>query len=170
MAPKLTKKKTPKPEMSWIRNGQEYEPPYQFWQEPEFQKDQYVSRILTPMQRGMYRAMLQGAFYLSTRPYLPSDDVKLMALADAGSMENWTANKAAIMVLFQPAKWKGEEVWGHKRLIRDWIKLLAYSKKQSTRRKKPDGVDDDFPEDFVQPAEEVENKPNGSVKCDESEL
>jgi uncharacterized protein YdaU (DUF1376 family) len=170
MAPKLTKKKEPKPEMSWIRNGQEYEPPYQFWQEPEFQKDQYVNRILTPMQRGMYRAMLQGAFYLSTRPYLPSDDVKLMALADAGSMENWTANKAAIMVLFQPAKWKGEEVWGHKRLIRDWIKLLAYSKKQSTRRKKPDGVDDDFSEDFVQPAEEVENKPNGSVKCDESEL
>lgn len=108
---KLTKKKEPKPEMSWIRNGQEYEPPYQFWREPDFQKDQYVSRILTPVQRGMYRAMLQGAFYLSTRPYLPTSDIELMALADAGSMECWMANKDAIMVLFQPAKWKGEEVW-----------------------------------------------------------
>jgi uncharacterized protein YdaU (DUF1376 family) len=170
MAPKLTKKKEPKPEMSWIRNGQEYEPPYQFWQEPEFQKDQYVSRILTPMQRGMYRAMLQGAFYLSTRPYLPADDVKLMALADAGSMENWTANKAAIMVLFQPANWKGEEVWGHKRLIRDWIKLLAYSKKQSGRAKNKKLDADDFPEDFAQPAEEIENKEDEKVICDEREL
>jgi uncharacterized protein YdaU (DUF1376 family) len=156
--------------MSWIRNGQEYEPPYQFWQEPEFQKDQYVSRILTPVQRGMYRAMLQGAFYLSTRPYLPIDDVKLMALADAGSMENWLANEEAIMRLFHPAKWKGEEVWGHKRLLRDWIKLLAYNMKQSTRRKKSDGVEDDFPEDFAQPAEEVENKADEAVECDEREL
>src|SRR5580704_1194267 len=149
-------KRKPKPAMSWIRNGQEYEPPYQFWHEPDFQSDPYVSHILTAMQRGMYRSMLQGAFHLSTRPYLPTDDVKLMALADAGSMENWMANKDAIMVLFQPAKWKGEAVWGHKRLIRDWIKLLERSKKQSTRRKKSDGAEDDFPEDFDQPAEEVE--------------
>jgi uncharacterized protein YdaU (DUF1376 family) len=164
------KKREPRPTMSWIRNGQEYEPPYQFWQEPEFQKDQYVSRILTPVQRGMYRAMLQGAFYLSTRPYLPTDDVKLMALADAGSMENWLANKEDIMRLFQPAKWKGEEVWGHKRLVRDWIKLLAYSMKQSTRRKKSNGVEDDFPEDFVQPVEVAENKADDAVECDEREL
>jgi hypothetical protein len=167
---KLTKKKEPKPEMSWIRNGQEYEPPYQFWQEPEFQKDQYVSRILTPMQRGMYRAMLQGAFYLSTRPYLPTSDIELMALADAGSMECWIANKDAIMVLFQPAKWKGKEVWGHKRLIRDWVKLLAYSQKQSSRRKKFNGSADDIPDDFAESAEAAENTPDETVDCDEREL
>jgi uncharacterized protein YdaU (DUF1376 family) len=164
------KKREPKPEMSWIRNGQEYEPPYQFWCEPEFQKDQYVSRILTPVQRGMYRAMLQGAFYLSTRPYLPTDDTELMALADAGTMDNWKANKDAIMNRFQLTKVKGKEVWGHKRLIRDWIKLLEFSKKQSNRRKKSTAVDDDFPEDFIQPAEEVENKPDEKVECNEREL
>ncbi len=170
MAPKLTKKKEPKLEMSWIRNGQEYEPPYQFWREPDFQKDQYVSRILTPMQRGMYRAMLQGAFYLSTRPYLPTSDIELMALADAGSMEHWMANKDAIMVKFQPAKWKGKEVWGHKRLLRDWAKLLAYSTKQSGKAKKKKDYDDDFPEDFSEPADDAENKEDDSVECDERTL
>jgi hypothetical protein len=93
-----------------------------------------------------------------------------MALADAGSMENWTANKAAIMVLFQPAKWKGEEVWGHKRLIRDWIKLLAYSKKQSGRAKNKKPGANDFPEDFAQPVEEVENNEDEEVECNEQEL
>lgn len=59
---------------------------------------------------------------------------------------------------------------GHKRLIRDWIKLLAYSKKQSSRRKKSIGSADEIPDDFDEPAEAAENTPDETVDCDEREL
>lgn len=117
-------------------NGQEYVPPYQFWVEREFWGDVYVSRGMNYMQRHLYRALLQAAFHCSTRPYLPTSDDELWILADAGTKENWLENKNAIMVKFQLVKVKGTDVWSHKRLMRDWIKLLEYSEKQSKRRKK----------------------------------
>jgi uncharacterized protein YdaU (DUF1376 family) len=116
------------------RNGQEYQPPYQFWHEPDFWGDECVSRGMTFMQRHFYRALLQAAFYSSTRPYLPTSDDQLWILADAGSRENWIQNKDAIMVKFQSITVKGVDVWSHKRLMRDWIKLLQGSEVQSKRR------------------------------------
>jgi hypothetical protein len=89
---------------------------------------------MTFMQRHFYRALLQAAFYSSTRPYLPTSDDQLWILADAGSLENWLQNKDAIMVKFQSITVKGAEVWSHKRLMRDWIKLLQGSEMQSKRR------------------------------------
>jgi hypothetical protein len=120
---------------SYKRNGQEYQPPYQFWHEADFWGDECVSRGMTFMQRHLYRALLQSAFYCSTRPYLPTSDDELWKLADAGSLDNWTQNKDAIMVKFQETEMKGVKVFSHKRLMRDWIKLLQGSEKQSKRRK-----------------------------------
>ena len=115
-------------------NGQEYQPPYQFWHENDFWGDECVSRGMTFMQRHFYRALLQAAFYSSTRPYLPTSDDELWKLADAGSLDNWIQNKDAILVKFQKTTVKTVEVFSHKRLMRDWIKLLQGSEKQSKRR------------------------------------
>lgn len=119
---------------SFKRNGQEYQPPYQFWREADFWADECVSRGMTYMQRHFYRALLQAAFYTSTRPNLPTSDAELWKLADAGSLENWLQNKDAIMVKFQETEVKSVKMFSHKRLMRDWIKLLEGSEMQSKRR------------------------------------
>jgi hypothetical protein len=117
-------------------NGQEYQPPYQFWHEPQFWADECVSRGMTWLQRHFYRALLQSAFYSSTRPYLPISDDELWILADAGTKQNWIENKDAILVKFQEKTLKGDvKVLSHKRLMRDWIKLIQGSEKQSQRRR-----------------------------------
>lgn len=105
-------------------NGQEFEPAYQFWHEREFWSDEHVSRGMTYMQRHLYRALLQAAFHCSTRPYLPNDDDKLWLLADAGSKENWMENREAILVKFEIVE--DGKLLSHKRLMRDWTKLLEY--------------------------------------------
>jgi hypothetical protein len=145
-------------------NGQEYVPPYQFWFEREFWGDVHVSRGMTWMQRHLYRALLQAAFYCSTRPYLPTSDDELWILADAGTKENWLENKSAIMAKFQLTKLKGVEVWSHRRLMRDWIKLLEYSEKQSNRRRKDRAANDQTPAD----AEPTLFEEDNSVEADES--
>jgi uncharacterized protein YdaU (DUF1376 family) len=117
------------------RNGQEYQPPYQFWHEQDFWSDECVSRGMTSIQRHYYRALLQAAYYSSTRPYLPNNDDELWILADTETKQNWVDNKAAIMVKFQEIEVRGVKVLSHKRLLRDWIKLLEGSEKQSNRRR-----------------------------------
>ena len=148
------------------RNGQEYQPPYQFWHECDFWADECVSRGMTFMQRHFYRALLQAAFYCSTRPYLPTSDDELWKLADAGTKDNWIQNKDAILVKFQSLTVRGAEVWSHKRLLRDWIKLLEGSEKQSNRRrgkKSKKGSSSGGKE----PSENVEDS---DIEADESEL
>ena len=68
------------------------------------------------------------------------------------------------MVKFQPKKVKGVDVWSHKRLVRDWIKLLEYSKKQSNRRKKDDLDNDELAMD----SEPVSFEEDDTVEADES--
>lgn len=160
----MEKQKKKKPQCSAKVNGQEYEPPYQFWHEKEFWADEHVSRGMTFTQRHFYRALLQAAFYSSTRPYLPTSDDDLWILADAGTIDNWIENKPAIMLKFQLTKVKGVEVWSHKRLMRDWIKLLAHSKKQSKRRKKSSSERDDLPLNSEPDSFEEDQ----AVECDES--
>lgn len=108
------------------RNGQEYQPPYQFWKEQDFSSDEQVAYGMTYLQRHFYRTLLQKAFICSTRPYLPTSDDQLWLLADAGSKDSWVENKNAIMVKFQLAEIDGAEVWAHKRLLRDWVLLTDY--------------------------------------------
>ena len=55
---------------------------------PDFWADEAVlPRHDMVMQRHYYRALLQAAFYCSTRPYLPTSDDELWILADAGTKE-----------------------------------------------------------------------------------
>ena len=160
----MADKKRKKTKRSAKLNGQEYVPPYQFWCEREFWGDVHVSRGMNWMQRHLYRALLQAAFHCSTRPYLPTSDDELWILADAGTKENWLENKSAIMVKFQLVKVKGVEFWSHKRLMRDWIKLLEYSEKQSKRRKKDDSENSETPND----PETVVIEEDDAVQADES--
>ncbi len=151
---------------SFKRNGQEYQPPYQFWRECDFWADECVSRGMTFMQRHLYRALLQAAFYCSTRPYLPINDDELWKLADAGDRDNWVKNKDAILVKFQETEVKGVKVFSHRRLLRDWIKLIEGSEKQSKRRKgkqskKAKSTDDEEP---------LDNVGDSDVEADENEL
>lgn len=162
----MTNKRKKKTKRSAKLNGQEYVPPYQFWCEREFWGDVHVSRGMNWMQRHLYRALLQAAFHCSTRPYLPTSDDELWILADAGTKENWLENKSAIMVKFQLVKVKGVEFWSHKRLMRDWIKLLEYSEKQSKRRKKDDSENSETPND----PETVVIEEDDAVQADESAI
>jgi uncharacterized protein YdaU (DUF1376 family) len=97
-----------------------YEPKYICWYENDFVADVVVRRM-TPHQRLMYRSLLQGAFYCSTRPYLPADDQDLADLADADSLEMWLANKSAVMRKFTLEGGR----WSHKRLLADWEKQVS---------------------------------------------
>jgi hypothetical protein len=160
----MADKKKKKLKLSAKLNGQEYVPPYQFWREREFWADVHVSRGMDWMQRHLYRALIQAAFYCSTRPYLPTSDDDLWILADAGTKEHWLENKDAIMLKFQLIKVKGVEFWSHKRLMRDWIKLLEYSQKQSRRRQRGDGEND---ETSAEP-EAVPFEEDDAVQADES--
>jgi hypothetical protein len=160
----MAEKKRKRSKRSAKLNGQEYVPPYQFWCEREFWGDVHVSRGMTWMQRHLYRALLQAAFYCSTRPFLPTSDDELWILADAGTKENWLENKGAILVKFQLIKVKGNEMWSHKRLMRDWIKLLEYSEKQSKRRKK-DKPDNSEP---TVESETVSFEEDDAVEADEA--
>jgi hypothetical protein len=157
----MAKKKTTKKQ-----NGQEWEPRYQFWHERDFWNDLYVSRSMTNLQRHFFRAMLQAAFYCSTRPNLPKDDNLLCALADAGSLEVWMENKPAIMSKFHETKMKVDghwvEVWANKRLKRDWIKLLENSERQRNRRKGKTDSGDDFAPDLEAP----ENNEDDGIEGD----
>ena len=114
-----------------LRNGQQYQPPYQFWHEQDFSSDEHVAYGMDWLQRHFYRTLCQKAFICSTRPYLPTSDDELWLLADAGSRERWIENKDKIMVKFHPVKIGGMELWAHKRLLRDWALLVKYSSKKA---------------------------------------
>ena len=112
------------------RNGQEYQPPYQFWHEQDFASDEQVAYGMDWLQRHLYRTLLQKAYHCSTRPYLPTSDDQLWLLADAGTKDRWMENKSAIMGKFQLVDIDGEERWAHKRLLRDWALLTEHHEKK----------------------------------------
>ncbi len=107
-----------------------YEPKYQCWVEKDFLADRAVMRM-TPTQRHFYRALLQAAFNVDTRPYLPADDNELWQIADADSIEQWQGNKASVLAKFQPfTAGDGTELWSHKRILSDWGQVLDYVEKK----------------------------------------
>jgi uncharacterized protein YdaU (DUF1376 family) len=105
------------------RNGQEYQPPYQFWHEQDFSADERVAYGMDWLQRHFYRTLLQKALICSDELWL---------LADAGSKDRWLENKEAVMVKFQQVQIDGVELWAHKRLLRDWVLLVKYRTKKAT--------------------------------------
>jgi hypothetical protein len=103
------------------KNGQEFQPHYQFWHEEDFWSDPQVSRGMSKKQRHYYRALLQAAYYTSTRPDLPFSDSELWQLADAENEKDWTDCSKEIMAKFEAGERKinGQvvQVWKHKRLM-----------------------------------------------------
>jgi hypothetical protein len=107
-----------------------YEPKYQCWVEKDFLSDRAVMRM-TPVQRHFYRALLQAAYNVDTRPYLPVDDESLCQIADAESMEQWQANKGPVLAKLQPhTSEDGTLLWAHKRIMSDWGQVLEYVDKK----------------------------------------
>jgi uncharacterized protein YdaU (DUF1376 family) len=154
-------------------NGQEYQPPYQFWHEQDFASDEQVAYGMDWLQRHLYRTLLQKALVCSNRPYLPTSDDQLWLLADAGSKERWIENKPAIMVKFQLINIDGVELWSHKRLVRDWKKLVEYRDDRAKAgragglAKAEKKQDKKFVQEFAEP---VSNDDDGGVKINESEV
>jgi len=77
-----------------------WKPVYQPWYESDFFGSLAVRRMI-PIERLMYRALLQAAWNTDNPPYLPNVDAELMALADAPSSEEWEKHKAVILERFQ---------------------------------------------------------------------
>lgn len=113
-----------------------FEPSYMCWYEREFQADMFVTRGMTWLQRHFYRALLQQAFFCSTRPYLPVEDDELWVLADAPNLEQWVENKQPVLKKFSVVQnEEGVQVYAHKRLLEDWEKLLnSYEQKSAAGR------------------------------------
>src|SRR5271157_2898831 len=103
-------------------------PNFQPWDETAFSAEKRVQR-LTPLQRGMYRTLLQQMFVCTTRPYLPAEDSELWILADCESEARWLENKAAILPLFYETKHEGRPALGQTRVTEDWNAYIG--KRQS---------------------------------------
>jgi uncharacterized protein YdaU (DUF1376 family) len=97
-------------------------PLYQPWSEEEFRADVYVY-AMTPVQRWMYRTLLQAAFFCSTRPNLPNDDSMLWMLAGCESRKQWEENKEVVRAMFTPIEHDGVALLGQKRVLADWGRL-----------------------------------------------
>lgn len=107
-------------------------PNYQPWNEEEFQSDVFV-RGMRPLQRWMYRTLLQASFFHSTRPYLPADDKILWVLAGCESRQQWEENNAEILERFSPIEIDGINLLENKRVISDWDRLVEFREIQSEK-------------------------------------
>lgn len=105
-------------------------PLYMPWSEEEFIADVYV-RGMTPVQRWMFRTLLQNMFSHTTRPYLPNDDEILWVLAGCESQKQWMDNKAKVIARFSAVK-DNPELLENKRVVADW-KNLSERRKQFSK-------------------------------------
>lgn len=96
---------------------------YQPWNEEEFQADLFV-RKMNKFEKWIYRTLLQAMFFHTTRPYLPKDDDVLWMLADCDDVEEWNKHKAKVLRMFSVEVVAGREMLAHKRVLRDWQRLL----------------------------------------------
>jgi len=160
------------PKKETRRNGQEYQPPYQFWHEQDFSADEQVAYGMDWLQRHFYRTLLQKALICSTRPYLPISDDQLWLLADAGSKERWLESKSAVMVKFQQVQIDGVDLWAHKRLLRDWALLIKYSSKKAKAGRAGGlakaGYRRSASTNVAPEAEPIEDNTDGGIEADES--
>jgi hypothetical protein len=99
-------------------------PFYQKWDEKAFQFD---TMHLHWQARLLYRALLQSAWHLSTRPDLPADDNQLQNILSVPS-DIWTQHSKAVRSMFHIDNEIG--VLWQKRLRADWKTLTDYRAKQ----------------------------------------
>lgn len=97
----------------------DYKPAYMPWNEDDFSGDLLVS-AMTPIQRWMYRTLLQRAFFHSTRPDLPADPEMLWRLAGCESREQWDSNAKPVLAMFKKEDLGDTAVLYQKRLRRDY--------------------------------------------------
>lgn len=97
-------------------------PLYQPWNEEAFRADLRVG-AMSPTQRWMYRTLLQGAFFHSTRPNLPDDDAQLWLLAGCESLKQWERNRDVVRAMFIPIEVAGVRLLSQKRLLADWHRI-----------------------------------------------
>jgi hypothetical protein len=95
---------------------------YQPWRNDAFMADEYV-QVMTPIQRWMYRTLLQAAFTCRERPYLPDDDARLWVLAGCENQQQWEINKVMIRACFTPKVIDGIPLLGHKATLDDWERM-----------------------------------------------
>lgn len=114
-----------------MKNFNGKRPIYHLWDEPSFVMD---TAYLPWMERLIYRALLQTAWYCSSRPDLPNDDIQLQRML--GIPESvWNEHKAGVRAMFQSDTVNDQPVLFQKRLRRDWATL------EEIRRKKTDAAE-----------------------------
>ena len=96
---------------------------YQPWNEEEFQSDLFV-RKMNRFEKWIYRTLLQAMFFHTTRPYLPKDDRILWMLAECVDLKEWNKHKTRILDRFYVVEIEGEEMLAHKRVLKDWQRIL----------------------------------------------
>ena len=99
-------------------------PIYQPWSEEAFASD-FDVQALTPMQRWMYRTLLQKAFICSTRPFPPNDDSILWKMSGCPSSTVWNQHKEPVKAMFEPRIVNGVPVLFRQRLADDWSRLQS---------------------------------------------
>ena len=92
------------------------------WNEDIFRGDADV-QYLTPIQRWMYRTLLQAAWVCANRPHLPDDDKQLWKLSGSESLQQWLDNSGPVRELFTPVEISGVPLLSRKRLVDDWTTL-----------------------------------------------
>lgn len=95
---------------------------YQPWREEAFRADEFV-QTMTPIQKWMFRTLLQAAFVCAERPYLPDDDARLWAMAGCESPAQWKQHKDVVRARFVPITLNKQRLLSHKRVIEDWNRI-----------------------------------------------
>lgn len=98
-------------------------PLYQPWDEDAFVSSVSV-RLMKPIQRWMYRTLLQASFVCPSRPYLPSKDDLLWMMAGCESKKQWDDNKNVVLACFAEINKNGESLLYHKHTLADWKRLI----------------------------------------------
>jgi len=83
---------------------------------------------MKPVERWMYRTLLQSMFFHSTRPFLPKDDDMLWMLAGCESKDQWMAHKSIVLSMFLPIE-DEPDLLQNKRVNEDW-KIIQKARKR----------------------------------------
>jgi uncharacterized protein YdaU (DUF1376 family) len=103
-------------------------PLHQKWVEKEFVFD---TMHMHWQARLYYRALLQSAWHLSTRPDLPDDDAQLRSILGGVPEEQWNEHREVVRAMFTAETVNGIKVLSQKRLRRDWQTIEEYRERQS---------------------------------------
>jgi hypothetical protein len=100
---------------------------FQRWHERDFLAD---TLCIHWQARLFYRALLQAAFLVTTRPDLPDDDDQLRRLLGGIPESTWEEHRVEVLGMFERAEVGGVKVLFQKRLRKDWASLEEYRDEQ----------------------------------------